>query len=221
MIAVANHGQNASAVQRDTAYVYFAFKKLLASHQYYAKMNIKADRSSKRSAPDTLNRYPSLDRSACSPSRPTAHLRVNSRVGLLAIGYHPERVSVLRTGSAFGRVPYDTTMGREICRKHHSSLRQLPSSVWPGASTMTPNALSQAPVRASSHQSFWALTRLAPCSPVLPQASSVTTLASALANKLRNLAPRQGRTTSRNRRRSFASGAVFCFGDERPCSRKS
>jgi hypothetical protein len=50
------------------------------------------------------------------------------------------------------------------------------------------------------------------------QASSVTT--QAFAANLTTTAP-YGRKTSSNRRRGSRPAAVFCFGDERPCSRKS
>lgn len=201
--------------QREVADVYFRFKKALAACRSYAKMNDKAFRSSIRYAPDTLYRYPSLDRSACSPSRPITHfdgLRANPRVKAVAIGYHGIVARISGVSRAIVALARTTTIGREQCKRFRSFLQQWQYSVWQVASTMTQSAQSQAQVRGLSPRNCLALTAQVRWSSVPPQVCSATTRA--FAANLSNHAP-SGAQHPETVVGVNAPGAVFCFGDER------
>ena len=207
-----------SGRQREIADVYFRFKKPLAPEKSYTKMNDKEGRSSKRPTPDTLYRYTSLVRSACSPSRPTTFLRAlraNPRVNWPAIGYHGDVAKISGAGATHVAVTQETDIGKEKCKRHQSFLQWWQYSVWRVALKMMQNVQSLALALASSLPSCLARTAQGQWLSALPQAYSATTRAFAPAAKREQSAPLTGRTTSWNRRRGICSAAVFCFGDER------
>ena len=221
MIAAGLEYACSPSVKRETADVYFRFKKLLAGSKDYSKVNVKAEWSSKQTAPDTLYRYPSLYRSACSPSGPVntwRDFRTNSRVTTSAIGYQPFPTRICRTGRAIGAWTQSTTIGREQCKRFRSFLRQWQYSVWQVALTTMWSAASRVRAQGLSRQNYWALIRQAACLSVPQQVSSATTQVSA--TNLRITTP-AGVQHPRTVVGAFAPSAVFCFGDERPCSRKS
>lgn len=207
-----------SCRQREIADVYFRFKKPLAPEKSYIKMNLKEGRSSKRPTPDTLYRYTSLVRSACSPGRPTTlfrDLRTNPRVNRLAIGYHGDVAKISPAGATHVAVTQETDIGKEKCKRHRSFLQWWQYSVWRVALKMMQNVRSQAQALALLPQNCLARTAQVQWLSALPQAYSATTQAFAPASKREQSAPLTGRTTSWNRRRGICPAAVFCFGDER------
>lgn len=204
--------------QREFADVYFRFKKPLAPEKSYIKMNLKEGRSSKRPTPDTLYRYTSLVRSACSPGRPTTLLcvlRANPRGNAVAIGYHGEVTKVSGAGAALIAATQETDIGKEKCKRHQSFLQWWQYSVWRVALKMMQNVQSQALALASLLPSCLARTAQGQWLSALPQGYSATTQAFAPASKRKQSAPLTGRTTSWNRRRGMRPAAVFCFGDVR------
>ena len=215
MIRTASSSGTALISQREVADLIPGKEKLLANVQDYAKMNNKALRSSKRSAPDTLYRYPSLHRSACSPSRPITHmrrLRTNPRGNTVAIGYHGIVARIFDVSRANLASALTTTIGREQCKRSRSFLRQWQYLVWQVASTMTWSAESRAQVRGLSPRNCSALTAPDQWSSVQQQVCSATT--QAFAADLRNTAP-SGAQHPETVVGVNAPGAVFCFGDER------
>ena len=205
-----------SCIQQDFADVYFRFKKALSGGISYAKVNNKAERSSKRDAPDTLYRYPSLHRSACSSGRPitaACMVRVNPQGPSVAIGYHGKLARMLDVSRAIVASARTTMIGSKQCKRSRSFLQQWQYLVWQVASTTTWNAVSRAPVRAWWQQSYWAPTAQALWSSARPQACSATTQAYAV--NLEKTASGNGRAISNDRRQGSRPAAVFCFGDER------
>lgn len=204
--------------QREFADFYFRFKKPLAPEKSYTKMNDKEGRSSKRSTPDTLYRYTSLVRSACSPGRPTTLLcvlRANPRGNAVAIGYHGEVTKVSGAGAALIAATQETDIGKEKCKRHQSFLQWWQYSVWRVALKMILNVVPLELWPVPSRLMCSARTRRQPSQQAHSWAQHATTGKTTFAVKSENSAPLTGRTTSWNRRWGMRPAAVFCFGDKR------
>ena len=174
-------------------------------------------RSSKRVPANLLHRYPSPDRPAYSPSRPitvfakrlTALIRGNALISGPAIGYQGQNSVHTAARRCEGGATPQTYKGNEQCKRKHLSFSQpWPSSVSPAAWKVTPSVVSQAQVLASWLQKCLGQIVPAPCSPVLPLASCVTTPVSTAAVKS-SQASFAGARSFQNRRRGMTPAAVF------------
>ena len=171
-----------------------------------------AQLSSQRNVANSRDRYPSPDRPAYSPSRPTTDFRRLSAQLLYDIGYHGD-LGVLGGSDCINcDANSETTIGLRLCKRHQSSLRQWQYSVWQVALKTMRNVQSQARALALWLQNCLEQTVQVQWLSVPPLACSATMQAYKPAVKL-NTRARTGRLLTRNRHRGFASVAVLRFGD--------
>lgn len=196
--------------KRETAHLLTGTQQFYASAETSAKVSYVAVLSSLRTASISLNRYPSPDRSAYSPSRPMTVFRLNK--GNLAddIGYHGEIAIDDRAGRTNWGATYKTTIGLRLCKRHQSSLRQWQYLVWQVASKVTSSAALLVQAQASWLQKCLAQTAQVQCLLAPQLACFATTQASTAAVKLNNCAL-SGRINFGNRRPGHPRSAVFSF----------
>ncbi len=177
-----------------------------------ASVDLVAKRSSKRIVADCQHRYPSPDRSALTQGRPVSHFRSFIGGNRVDIGYHRRLAIELMHGSADFGATLKTTLGREKCRKHLSSLPQWLSLVLLAVLKATWNAVWLALAPVWSQQKFWVQIVQGQSWPVQLQACCATTQVSTAVDKPDNRA-HCGRLSDQHCRRGFASAAVLRFGD--------
>ncbi len=194
--------------KRETAHLLMAAQQFYASAETSAKVFRLAALSSLRAVIFSLNRYPSPDRSAYSPSRPITVFRRNK--GNLAddIGYHREIAIDGGAGRTNWGATYKTTIGLRLCKRHQSSLRQWQYLVWQVASKVTQSVALLAQAQVWSQLKFSALTALVQCLQAPLPACFATTQASTAAVKLDNRAL-PGRINFGNRCWGYTPAAVF------------
>ena len=208
MLSVEINGKLTKQSKREVAYSDQVAQQYFQGAHSFDRIEHALGHSSTRSVAYSLYRYPSPDRPAYSPSRPITVFRLCSAESACDIGYHDEIVIHRQAGCTHSGATHETTIGLRLCKRHQSSLRQWQYLVWQVASTLTWSAVSLVRVRALSPQKCLAQTAQGQCLPVQPQASSVTTQASAV--NIDNRAHR-GRINVRNRRRGDIPAAVFSF----------
>lgn len=158
--------------------------------------------------------YPSPDRPACSLGGPVS-LETAGLGGKPAdIGYHTHKgIALSGISGDSGAVSEKPNKGRTSCRRNPSSLRPLLLSLCQLVWKATPNVPSQARAQAWSRRNCWAPTVPAQCLPVPPQASFVTTSASAAPSAV-NFAARNRAVSHHCRRRGQSPAAVLrSWGD--------
>ncbi|MEM8537422.1 MAG: hypothetical protein AAGF56_06120, partial [Pseudomonadota bacterium] len=165
-----------------------------------------------------LYRYPSPDRPAYSPSRPTPDFRSSKGRSETVIGYQVHFGIQPTQGRIAVGATQTTTIGLKQCKRHRSFWRQWQFSVWQAALRATWNAALRGQALALWLQRCWVQTAQAPCLPALPLAFCATTQASTAAAN--NFRPFIGHNTFANRRRGTSSAAVLHARGPRPCSRK-
>ncbi len=162
--------------------------------------------SSKFCNTNSLYRYPSPNRPACSPSRSITVFCRHLVKTVYDIGYHSDLGFYSSSDNINCDVKSKTTIGLRLCKRHQSSLRQLQYSVWQVASITTWSAAWPAQVRALWLQNCLAQTVQVQWLSVRQLAYSVTTRA--FAANLDNCAL-AGRITFRNRGQGASLAAVF------------
>ena len=154
---------------------------------------------------------PSPDRPACSLGRPFV-LETAGLGGKPAdIGYHTHKgIALSGISGDSGAVSEKPNKGRTSCRRNPSSwLPSLCQPVWKAIQ----NVPSQAQALVWSRRNCWAPTVPALCLPVPPQASFVTTSASAAPSAV-NFAARNRAVSHHCRRRGQSPAAVLrSWGD--------
>jgi hypothetical protein len=199
--------------KRETAYCGPHLLQGFAAQQTCVSVIDVARRSSNRLATYFLHRYPSPDRSAYSPGRPiTVFRRLAHKYGVV-IGYQADLAIDLGADRVNSGATLTTTIGRRLCKRHQSSLRQSQHLVWQGASTLIWNAVWRAQALVLwAHKSLEQIQQQ-PHWPVPQQACSVTTRAFVAPHV--NSTASFGALNQFNRRRGSTPAAVLCFGDER------
>ena len=193
--------------KRDSAEQKWWIQNFFDCCEDYVKVNIHTDHFSEGDVWDALKRYPSLYRSAYSPSRPIHLSRQSFARHTIAIGYQGKFGRLSCIGCAVWGVIQPTTIGRDLCKRHQSFLQWWQYSVWQVASTTTQSARSLVLAQALLHQKCWALIAQAPWLSVPRQACSATTPAFAV--DLKTSIASSARQHLSNRRGDSIPAAVF------------
>ncbi len=209
MIAVFAH-----VVRQEIAYFAARISAGFGAAQTCAIMGCAVPRSGLRALLSFDQFDPSPDRPACSRGGPVSFGTAGLGEKPDDIGYHTHKgIALSGISGESGAVSEKPNKGRTSCRRNPSSWRHLLLSLCLAVWKATPNVPSQVQALVWSRRNCWAPTVPALCLPVPPQASFVTTSASAAPSAV-NFAVRNRAVSHHCRRRGQSPAAVLrSWGD--------